>query len=140
MFLFGTVYWQERCRTSHRRGRYHYMFLIFFRKTCKIWSQRPFPPPDPSLHGLEKSSKYICKQTITNNSEKNNRLQRSESKFKFFTVCTKLAEMALLYSKDLTTAKQLPPGVLDLMQEIITGLVSQCLSDSRCLKDQENYN
>ena len=25
---------------------------------------------------------------------------------KFFTICTKLAEMALLYSKDLTTAKK----------------------------------
>ena len=30
--------------------------------------------------------------------------------FEFFTVCTKLAEMAILYSKDLTTAKkELPP-------------------------------
>ena len=26
--------------------------------------------------------------------------------FEFFTVCTKLAEMALLYSKELTTAKK----------------------------------
>ena len=26
--------------------------------------------------------------------------------FEFFTVCTKLAEMAILYSKDLTTAKE----------------------------------
>ena len=26
--------------------------------------------------------------------------------FEFFTVCTKLAEMAILYSKDLTTAKK----------------------------------
>ena len=26
--------------------------------------------------------------------------------FKFFTVCTKLAEMTILYSKDLTTAKK----------------------------------
>ena len=44
--------------------------------------------------------------------------------FEFFTVCTKLAEMAILYSKDLTTAKKkkLPPVGLDLVQEIITGL------------------
>ena len=42
--------------------------------------------------------------------------------FEFFTVCTKLAEMALLASKDLTTAKQLPQVGLDLMQEIITSL------------------
>ena len=41
----------------------------------------------------------------------------------FFTVCTKLAEMAILYSKDLTTAKKkLPPMGLDLVQEIIAGL------------------
>ena len=41
----------------------------------------------------------------------------------FFTVCTKLAEMALLYSKESTTAKKkLPPVGLDLMQEIITSL------------------
>ena len=47
----------------------------------------------------------------------------------FFTVCTKLAEMALLYSKELTTAKKkLPPVGLGLMQEIITGLGVQCLT------------
>ena len=46
----------------------------------------------------------------------------------FFTVCTKLAEMAILYSKDLTTAKKLPPLGLDLVQEIITGLGVQCLT------------
>ena len=41
----------------------------------------------------------------------------------FFTVGTKLAEMAILYSKDLTTAKKkLPPVGLDLVQEIIAGL------------------
>ena len=39
-----------------------------------------------------------------------------------FTVYTKLAEMALLASKDLRTAKKLPPVGLDLMKEIITGL------------------
>ena len=43
--------------------------------------------------------------------------------FEFFTVCTKLAEMAILYSRDLTTAKKkLSPVGLDLMPEIITGL------------------
>ena len=43
--------------------------------------------------------------------------------FEFFTVCTKLAERAILYSKDLTTAKKkLPPVGLDLMLQIITGL------------------
>ena len=31
---------------------------------------------------------------------------RSVSLFEFFTVCTNLAEMAILYSKDLTTAKK----------------------------------
>ena len=46
----------------------------------------------------------------------------------FFTVCTKLTEMALLCSKDLTTAKKLPPVGLDLMQEIITSLRVQCLT------------
>ena len=47
----------------------------------------------------------------------------------FFTVCTKLPEMALLYSKELTTAEQkLPPAGLDLMQEISTGLGVQCLT------------
>ena len=36
-------------------------------------------------------------------------LHRSPSQliaFEFFTVCTKLAEIAILYSKDLTTAKK----------------------------------
>ena len=47
----------------------------------------------------------------------------------FFTVCTKLAEMAVLYLKDLTTAKkELPPVGLDLMLQIITGLGVQCLT------------
>ena len=47
--------------------------------------------------------------------------------FEFFTVCTKLAEMAILYSKDLTTAKKkLPPVGLDLMLQIIAGLGVQC--------------
>ena len=46
-----------------------------------------------------------------------------ESSFEFFIVCTKLAEMTILYSKDLTTAKKtLPPVGLDLVQEIIAGL------------------
>ena len=44
--------------------------------------------------------------------------------FEFFTVCTKLAEMALLDSKELTAAKKkLPPVGLDLMQEIITIII-----------------
>ena len=51
------------------------------------------------------------------------------SAYEFFTVCTKLAEMAILYSKDLTTAKKkLPPVGLDLMLQIITGLGVQCLT------------
>ena len=41
----------------------------------------------------------------------------------FFTVYTKLAEMAILASKDLRTPKKkLPPVGLDLMHGIITGL------------------
>ena len=49
--------------------------------------------------------------------------------FQFFTFCTKLAEMATLYSKDLTTAKiKLPPVGLDLILQIITGLGVQCLT------------
>ena len=32
--------------------------------------------------------------------------QRNHPIFEFFTVCTKFAEMAILYSKDLTTAKK----------------------------------
>ena len=47
----------------------------------------------------------------------------------FFTVCTKLAEIAILYSNDLATAKKkLPPVVLDLVQEIIASLGVQCLT------------
>ena len=50
--------------------------------------------------------------------------------FEFFTVNTKLAEMAVLASKNLTTAnKKLPPVGLDLMQEIITCLRVQCLTE-----------
>ena len=46
-----------------------------------------------------------------------------------FHSCTKLAEMAILYSKDLTTAKKkLPPVGVDLVQEIIAGLGVQCLT------------
>ena len=49
--------------------------------------------------------------------------------FEFFTVCRKLAEMASLYSKELTAAKKkLPPVGFDLMQEIITSLGVQCLT------------
>ena len=37
-------------------------------------------------------------------------MQKCVSSIEFFTVCTKLAKMAILYSKDLTTAKKkLPP-------------------------------
>ena len=32
--------------------------------------------------------------------------RESDKSFEFFTVCTKLAEMAILYSKDLTAAKK----------------------------------
>ena len=49
--------------------------------------------------------------------------------FKFFTVNTKLSEMAVLALKDLTTAKMLPQVGLDLMQETITDLGVQCLSN-----------
>ena len=52
----------------------------------------------------------------------------SKLAIEFFTVCTTLAEMAILYSKELTTAKKLPPVGLNLMQEIITGLGVQCLT------------
>ena len=50
--------------------------------------------------------------------------------FEFFKVCTKLAEMAILYWKDLTTAKKktLHPVGLNLVQEIIAGLGVQCLT------------
>ena len=47
--------------------------------------------------------------------------------FKVFAVNTKLAEMAVLASKDLTT-KLLPLG-LDWIQEIITGLGVKCLTN-----------
>ena len=47
----------------------------------------------------------------------------------FFTVYTKLAEMAILYSNDLITAKkELPRVGLGLMLQIITGLGVQCLT------------
>ena len=52
-----------------------------------------------------------------------------EDSIEFFTVCTKSAEMAILYSKDLTTTnKELPPVGLDLVQGIIAGLGVQCLT------------
>ena len=41
----------------------------------------------------------------------------------FFKVNINLAEMAVLASNVLPIAKKLPPVVLDLRQEIITGLV-----------------
>ena len=51
------------------------------------------------------------------------------SSVEFFTVYTKLAEMAIMASKDLTTAKKsYPPVGLDMMQEIINGLGIQCLT------------
>ena len=57
------------------------------------------------------------------------RIVLSSAAVEFFTVCTKLTEMAILYSKDLTTAKKkLPPVGLDLMLQIITGLRVQCLT------------
>ena len=49
--------------------------------------------------------------------------------FEFFTVNTTFAEMTVLTSKDLTTAKKLPSVGLDLIQEIITGLGVQCLTN-----------
>ena len=59
----------------------------------------------------------------------NSHLHCAWCKSSFFTVCTKLAEMAILYSKDFTTAKKkLPPVGLDLMLQIITGLGVQCLT------------
>ena len=50
-------------------------------------------------------------------------------KIEFFTVYTKLAEMAVFASEDLTTAKKLPPVGFNLMQEIITDLGVQCLAN-----------
>ena len=49
--------------------------------------------------------------------------------FEFFIVYTKLAEIAVLASKDSTTEKKLPPVELDLMQKIITGLGVQYLTN-----------
>ena len=52
-------------------------------------------------------------------------LYYSHTTITFFTVYTKLEEMALLASKDLRTAKQkLPPVGLDL----VSGLGVQCLT------------
>ena len=48
----------------------------------------------------------------------------------FFTVCTKFAELAILYWKDLTRAKKkLSPVALGLVQEIIAGSGVQCLTN-----------
>ena len=47
----------------------------------------------------------------------------------FFIVYTKLVEMALLASEDLTTAKKITSTGLDLMHEIITGLRLLCLTN-----------
>ena len=47
----------------------------------------------------------------------------------FFTVCTKLAEMAIFLFKGFNNSKKkLPPVGLDLMLQIITGLGVQCLT------------
>ena len=55
-------------------------------------------------------------------------IRRKLASFEIFTVCTNLAEMALLHRTELTTAKKkLPPVGLDLMQEIVTGSGVQCL-------------
>ena len=55
--------------------------------------------------------------------------KKSAQHMEFFTIYTKLEEIAVLSSKDLTTAKKIifPVG-LHLMQEIITGLGVQCLN------------
>ena len=55
------------------------------------------------------------------------RSQTFLSALEFFTVCTKLAEMALLYSKELTTAKKVTSSGAR-PDEIITGLGVQCLT------------
>ena len=52
------------------------------------------------------------------------------SLFRFFTVNTKLAEMAVWATKDLATAKKLAPTELNLMLDIITVLRVQCLTNS----------
>ena len=54
--------------------------------------------------------------------------KEQRSSFEFFTVCTKLAEMALLASNDLTTAKKVTSSGARPDQEIITGLGVQCLT------------
>ena len=51
----------------------------------------------------------------------------NDKAIEFFTVNTKLAEMAVLASKDLTTAKR--SYLLNLMQGIITGLRVNCLTN-----------
>ena len=52
------------------------------------------------------SSLKVCSD-VSYDGTQNPRLDVSfGTTFEFFTVCTKLAEMAILYSKDLTTAKK----------------------------------
>ena len=65
----------------------------------------------------ECSFRKVQKQVNTANCEQSALIE-------FFTVYTKLAEMAILYSKD----KKLPPVGLELIPEIITGLGVQCLT------------
>ena len=66
------------------------------------------------LAGGKDRSKSVPSVNHRNNSNAN--LHLPGTLIEFFTVCTKLAEMAILYSKDLTTAKKmLPPVGLDLM-------------------------
>ena len=127
LLLFGTVYWQGRCRTSHRRGRYHYIFLNFFLEKAVKYGPAPLLRP-PIRHCMvwRKVQNIFVNRPSQTTAKKI--IQRSKSKIKFFSVCTKLAEMALLYSKDLTTANKLPPVEFNLMQENITGLGVQCLN------------
>ena len=55
---------------------------------------------------------------------------KTASRLEFFIVCTKLPDIALLASKDLTTTKKLPSVGLDPKQEVINCFGVQSLTNS----------
>ena len=108
---FVTVEYKLKCKYTNTKRK-------FPCEKCRVnfGSQKEVNEHFRTSHPLVQCD--ICEKTFD-----------TPSAVEFFTVCTKLAEMAILYSKDLTTAKKKLPSVgLDLMLQIITGLGVQCLT------------
>ena len=105
---------------------------------CHVWggshkdsrlllSTRPLRPLDFCVTSLNKLTFVLKENTPCSLSLFDSVYEPSS--FEFFSVNTKLAEMAILASKDLTAVKKLPPVGLDLMLKIITVLGVLCLTN-----------